>query len=75
MIPVPLYTHHLDYDALVNDFMRATQYGNVTEQLKVILLKYREPPFLLTKTIQLLKFTSTPPSRTNHTPFHIQQPS
>lgn len=29
MIPVPLHTSHLDYDALVNDFMRATQYGNI----------------------------------------------
>ncbi|KAI8328625.1 mediator complex subunit 23-domain-containing protein [Chlamydoabsidia padenii] len=53
---IPVHTSHLDYDTLVNDFMRATQYGNINEPLKVILLKYREPPFLLTKTLRLLKF-------------------
>ncbi|KAI9481474.1 MAG: hypothetical protein EXX96DRAFT_566905 [Benjaminiella poitrasii] len=51
-------TQRIDYDALANDFVRACQIAgnNVTEQLKVILLKYREPPLTLEKTSRLITF-------------------
>ncbi|ORX51305.1 hypothetical protein DM01DRAFT_1337353 [Hesseltinella vesiculosa] len=55
-LPVSLYAAHLDYDALVSEFSRAVQYGSLSEHLKVIILKYREPPFSLSKTVRLLKF-------------------
>ncbi|KAI7901563.1 uncharacterized protein BX663DRAFT_513291 [Cokeromyces recurvatus] len=51
-------THRINYETLASDFVRACQMGgnNVTEQLKVILLKYREPPLTLEKNSRLITF-------------------
>ncbi|KAI9492493.1 mediator complex subunit 23-domain-containing protein [Zychaea mexicana] len=56
MIAYLLQTSRLDYDALAHDFLRASVVGNMSEQLKVIMLKYREPPLTLVKTTRLLAF-------------------
>ncbi|KAI8145206.1 mediator complex subunit 23-domain-containing protein [Fennellomyces sp. T-0311] len=56
MIAYLLQTSRLDYDALAQDFLRASVVGNMSEQLKVIMLKYREPPLTLVKTTRLLAF-------------------
>ncbi|GAN05157.1 hypothetical protein MAM1_0083c04626 [Mucor ambiguus] len=51
-------SNRLDYEALAQDFVRACQIGggSVNEQLKVIMLKYREPPITFEKTSRLVTF-------------------
>ncbi|OBZ83488.1 Mediator of RNA polymerase II transcription subunit 23 [Choanephora cucurbitarum] len=51
-------THRIDCEALALDFVRASQVGggNITDQLKVIMLKYREPPLTLEKASRLITF-------------------
>ncbi|KAI9313693.1 mediator complex subunit 23-domain-containing protein [Dichotomocladium elegans] len=56
MVAFLLQTNRLDYDALANDFLRACVVGNMSEQLKVIMLKYREPPLTLVKATRLMAF-------------------
>ncbi|KAI9262582.1 hypothetical protein EDC94DRAFT_659447 [Helicostylum pulchrum] len=51
-------SHRIDYDTLTHDFVRACQMngGNTAEQLKAIMIKYRESPITLEKTTRLLSF-------------------
>ncbi|CDS02982.1 hypothetical protein LRAMOSA00384 [Lichtheimia ramosa] len=56
MVAFLLQTSRLDYDTLANDFLRTCVVGNMSEQLKVIMLKYREPPLTLVKTTRLMAF-------------------
>ncbi|KAG1151478.1 hypothetical protein G6F37_000970 [Rhizopus arrhizus] len=57
LIQLPLSSNLIDYDALTSDFIKTCQMGNnVAEQLKVIMIKYREPPLTLEKTYRLITF-------------------
>ncbi|CEP17288.1 hypothetical protein [Parasitella parasitica] len=51
-------SNRLDFEALAQDFVRACQIGggSANEQLKVIMLKYREPPITFEKTSRLITF-------------------
>ncbi|KAM3581516.1 hypothetical protein VKS41_006346 [Umbelopsis sp. WA50703] len=45
-----------EYTILATEFVRACQMGGMAEQLKILMLKYREPPLTVAKTSHLLTF-------------------
>ncbi|KAL0075593.1 mediator complex subunit 23-domain-containing protein [Phycomyces blakesleeanus] len=56
VIPFPPSTTRINYNALALEFVRTCQPGGIADQLKAILLKYREPPLTLVKTTRLMTF-------------------
>ncbi|KAI9013358.1 mediator complex subunit 23-domain-containing protein [Phycomyces nitens] len=56
VVSFPPSTTRINYDALAQEFVRTCQPGGIADQLKAILLKYREPPLTLVKTTRLMTF-------------------
>lgn len=58
VITHPVSGLRIDYESLTVDFVRACQIngGNVADQLKAVLAKYKEPPFTLEKASRLVTF-------------------
>ncbi|KAI9285727.1 mediator complex subunit 23-domain-containing protein [Umbelopsis sp. AD052] len=51
-----LISSRSEYAILASEFVRACQTGSMAEQLKILMIKYREPPLTVVKTSHLLTF-------------------